>query len=71
LNNPFYAALISFALGMAGLLAYALAGRIDFSAIRTVSGVHYSLWLTGLLSAFYHYSDTCLFSRVCPTFYIG
>lgn len=53
LNDPFYAALISFAVGTAGLLAYALAGRIDFSSVRTVSNVHWSLWLAGLLGAFY------------------
>jgi transporter family-2 protein len=53
LNDPFYAALISFAVGTAGLLAYALAGRMDFSVVRTVSGVHWSLWLAGLLGAFY------------------
>lgn len=53
LNDPFYAALISFAVGTAGLLAYALIGRVDFSAIRTVSGVHWGLWLAGLLGAFY------------------
>ena len=53
LNDPFYAALISFAVGTAALLAYALAGRMDFSVVRTVSGVHWSLWLAGLLGAFY------------------
>lgn len=53
LNDPFYAALISFAVGTAGLSAYALAGRMEFSAIRSVSGVHWSLWLAGLLGAFY------------------
>ena len=53
LNDPFYAALISFAVGTAGLLAYALAGRMDFASIRTVSGVHWTLWLAGLIGAFY------------------
>lgn len=53
LNYPFYAALISFAVGTAGLLTYALIGKMDFSVIRTVSGVHWSLWLAGLLGAFY------------------
>ena len=53
LNDPFYAALISFAVGTVGLLSYALTGRMDFSAIRTVSGVHWGLWLAGLLGAFY------------------
>lgn len=53
LNDPFYAALISFAVGTAGLLTYALIGRMDFTAIRNVSGVHWSLWFAGLLGAFY------------------
>ena len=53
LNDPFYAALISFAVGTAGLLFYALTGRVDFTAIRTVSGVHWTLWMAGLLGAFY------------------
>lgn len=53
LNDPFYAALISFAVGTAGLLAYALTGRVDFGAIRTVCDVHWSLWLAGLVGAFY------------------
>ncbi len=53
LNDPFYAALISFAVGTAGLLIYALAGKVDFSAIRTAAGVHWSLWLAGFLGAIY------------------
>lgn len=53
LNDPFYAALISFAVGTAGLLVYALTCRVDLSAIRTVSDVHWTLWLAGLLGAFY------------------
>ena len=64
LGDPFYAALISFAVGTAGLLTVALFGKIEFSAIRTAGNVHWSLWLAGLLGAFYVTASIVLTPRL-------
>lgn len=53
LGDPFYAALISFVVGTIGLFVYGLACRMEFAAIRQASDVHWSIWLAGLLGAFY------------------
>lgn len=54
MGDPYYAALVSFAVGTLGLLALGLVGRMDFSAIRSAAGeVHWSIWGAGLLGAFY------------------
>ena len=64
LGDPFYAALISFAVGTVGLLTVALVGRVEFSAIRTAGSVHWSLWLAGLLGAFYVTASIVLTPRL-------
>ena len=53
LQDPFYAALISFGVGTLGLLVWALMFRVDFGAIRQGAQVHWSVWSAGLLGAFY------------------
>ncbi|WDP84127.1 MAG: DMT family transporter [Desulfobacter sp.] len=53
IGDPFYAALISFAVGTMGLLVYGLVCRMEFNAIREISHVHWTLWFAGLLGAFY------------------
>lgn len=53
LDDPFYAALISFFVGTLGLLAYGLLTRMEFTAVRQASAVHWTVWLAGLLGAFY------------------
>lgn len=53
LGDPYYAALISFAVGTAGLLCYAAAARIEFLSIKNASSLHWTVWLAGLLGAFY------------------
>ena len=53
LEDPFYAALISFAVGTLGLLVYAGGARLEFAAIRQAADVHWTIWCAGLLGAFY------------------
>lgn len=53
INDPLYAALISFMVGTIGLLTIALACRTDFSAIRQGAELHWSIWGAGLLGACY------------------
>lgn len=53
LDDPFYAALISFSVGTVGLFLYGLFCRMEFTAIRQASEVHWSIWFAGLLGAFY------------------
>lgn len=53
LGDPFYAALISFVVGTLGLFIYGLISRMEFAAVRDAAGLHWSIWLAGLLGAFY------------------
>lgn len=53
LGDPFYAALISFAVGTMGLFAYGLISRMEFATIRQTSDIHWTIWCAGLLGAFY------------------
>lgn len=53
IGDPFYAALISFAVGTIGLFVYGLVCRMEFTDIRLASDVHWSIWFAGLLGAFY------------------
>ena len=51
--DPFYAALISFAVGTLGLFCYALFTKVNFSSIRYAANIHWTVWSAGLLGAFY------------------
>jgi len=53
IGDPFYAALISFAVGTIGLFVYGLACRMEFAAIRQATDIHWTIWFAGLLGAFY------------------
>ncbi len=53
IGDPFYAALISFAVGTLGLFCYALFTKVNFSSIRYAANIHWTVWSAGLLGAFY------------------
>ncbi len=53
IGDPFYAALISFAVGTLGLFCYALITRVEFANIRHAANIHWTVWSAGLLGAFY------------------
>jgi transporter family-2 protein len=53
IGDPFYAALISFAVGTLGLFCYAMVARVEFASIRHAANTHWSVWTAGLLGAFY------------------
>ncbi len=53
LGNPIYSALISFAIGTIGLFLYALFTKVDLSRISDTGAASWTLWLAGLLGAFY------------------
>jgi bacterial/archaeal transporter family-2 protein len=53
IENPVYAALISFAVGTLVLFGYALVTRIEFTSIRQATDTHWSVWSAGFLGAFY------------------
>lgn len=52
-GDPVYAALISFVVGSLGLFAYVLSMRTDLSAIAQAGSLHWSVWIAGILGAFY------------------
>lgn len=53
IGDPIFAALISFVVGSIGLFLYTLVGRVDLSQIWQAGSLHWSVWLAGLLGAFY------------------
>lgn len=53
IGDPFYAALISFAVGTLGLVLYCMATRVEFATIRQAADTHWTVWTAGLLGAFY------------------
>lgn len=53
IGDPFYAALISFAVGTIGLFGYALITRLEFASVRHAANIHWTVWTAGLLGAFY------------------
>ncbi|WDP92864.1 MAG: DMT family transporter [Desulfobacter sp.] len=67
LGDPYYAALISFAVGTMGLLCYALAGRVEFQSIRNAFSLHWAVWLAGLLGAFYVSATIVLMPKLGST----
>jgi len=52
-GDPVYAAFISFVVGSVGLFIYLLATRTDLSGLSNARSVHSSVWLAGILGAFY------------------
>ncbi len=53
LGDPVYAALISFCVGTLTLFLYSLVVRVDFSAARQASSLHWVYWGAGCLGAFF------------------
>ncbi|MGB0521363.1 MAG: DMT family transporter [Flammeovirgaceae bacterium] len=52
-GDSVYAALISFIIGSVGLFIYAMITKVDFSQISHTTSLHWSVWVAGLLGAFY------------------
>lgn len=52
-GDPVYAAFISFVVGSFGLLMYSLITKVDLTQISNAWSVAPSVWLAGLLGAFY------------------
>ncbi|UII34711.1 DMT family transporter [Fulvivirga ulvae] len=52
-GDPVYATFISFVVGSVGLFAYIMFARTDLSGITYARQVSWSVWVAGLLGAFY------------------
>ncbi|MEM0938765.1 MAG: DMT family transporter [Bacteroidota bacterium] len=52
-GDPIYASLISFIVGSFGLLIYVLASKTPLSSITQATQVNWTVWLAGILGAFY------------------
>lgn len=52
-GDPIYAALISFIVGSVGLFLYVAANKTPLSSISQSINVHWTVWLAGILGAFY------------------
>ncbi len=52
-GDPVYAALISFVIGSVGLLAYVLISKTQLSSISEATQVNWTVWMAGILGAFY------------------
>ena len=52
-QSPVYGALLSFVIGIAGLLLYLLVTRVDLSTLRGAFELPWYYWLGGLLGALY------------------
>ena len=52
-GDPLYGTFLSFIVGMAALFLYLIVGRVDFARIQQTQGEHWSIWVGGLLGAFY------------------
>jgi len=71
LGDSVYAALISFAVGTASLLLYALVVRMDFSGIRQASGLHWIFWAAGCLGAVFVAATIILTPKLGATLTFG
>ncbi len=63
-GDPVYAALISFVVGSFGLLLYSLLAKVDLSQFSQAGTVHWSVWMAGLLGAFYVASVIILVPKI-------
>jgi transporter family-2 protein len=52
-GDPLYGTFISFIVGMSGVFLYLIVGRVDFTQIQNTQNEHWSIWIGGLLGAFY------------------
>jgi transporter family-2 protein len=51
--NPLYGAWLTFIVGAVGLLIYLLLARVSFATVQNAYTEHWSVWMGGLLGAFY------------------
>lgn len=63
-GDPVYAALISFVVGSFGLMLYALLAKVDLSQVSNAGSMHWSVWMAGLLGAFYVASVIILVPKI-------
>lgn len=70
-GDPVYAALISFIIGSVGLFAYTLITRVDLSQLSQATSLHWSVWLAGLLGAFYVAAVIILVPKLGPALTFG
>lgn len=52
-GDPFYGTFLSFIVGTTGVFLYLIVGRVDFAQIQNTQTEHWSIWLGGLMGAFY------------------
>jgi len=53
IQSPVYASLVSFIVGSVALYVYAAFTKVNFSNITNSFSLSYSVWLAGILGAFY------------------
>lgn len=53
IGDPIYASLISFVIGSVVLLIYILIAKVNLSSIDQATHSHWSVWLAGVMGAFY------------------
>ena len=53
IGDPIYASLISFVIGSVVLLIYILIAKVNLSSIDQATHAHWSIWLAGVMGAFY------------------
>ncbi|MEL6863820.1 MAG: DMT family transporter [Bacteroidota bacterium] len=70
-KDPVYGAFITFIIGGIGLLIYLLVTKVDFSTVGQVNNVHWSVWLGGLLGAFYVVAMIILVPKIGATLFFG
>ncbi len=70
-NQPVFAAFVSFFIGTVGLLIYLFAINFNFSSTHQTFQAHWSVWLAGLLGAFYVTAVIVLTPRIGTTLTFG
>ncbi|GAC1311929.1 MAG: hypothetical protein NVS2B3_18060 [Vulcanimicrobiaceae bacterium] len=68
LGNPIRASFVSFAVGIALLIALALATRDPMPALAAVTGAPWWIWLGGILGAFYIVASIVVVPRLGSAF---
>lgn len=67
IGDPYYAAMISFAVGTLSLLVYLMAWGIEFESIRKASSAHWTVWSAGILGAVFVSVTIVLMPRLGST----
>lgn len=53
LGDPIYATMISFVVGSVALFIYAIFAKMDLAQISNTTSLHWSVWMPGIMGAFY------------------